>query len=238
MLKSFKLYEFPDPECADSQGIIAAGGKLNTDLLLSAYSSGIFPWYSDGQPVLWWSPDPRFVLFPSSLHVSKTFRKILRKNTFRITVDTAFYEVIENCRKVKRNGQSGTWITREMLKAYTALHEAGFAHSVEVYSGGKLAGGLYGVSLGSVFFGESMFSLEENASRAGFIKLALFLKQKNFSMYDCQVYTEYLAGMGAEEISRKSFLELLKKGLKADTYTGKWTDTFPDFENFVFTEYL
>jgi leucyl/phenylalanyl-tRNA--protein transferase len=191
-------------------------------MLLSAYRQGIFPWFSPGEPVLWWSPDPRFVLFPSNLHVSRSMRKVLNRNRFRISFDTAFSQVIEECKNIYRKGQNGTWITDSMKTAYEKLHELGYAHSVEVWQGEVLAGGLYGVSLGACFFGESMFSRVSNSSKAALITLARKLEERGFLFIDCQVYSAHLERLGAENISRERFLELLEEGLCRPTLEGKW----------------
>jgi leucyl/phenylalanyl-tRNA--protein transferase len=204
---------FPPVHLAEKNGILAVGGDLNVKRLLLAYSSGIFPWYSDEEPIVWWSPNPRFVLFPEKLKVAKSLQRIIKSGKFRVTFDRDFKTVIENCRTVKRPYQSGTWITDDMVKAYIALHEAGYAHSVEVWLKEELAGGLYGVSLGKCFFGESMFTHISNASKVGFVILTQHLKAQNFTLIDCQVYTDHLFRFGAEEIPRNEFLYLLNKAL-------------------------
>jgi leucyl/phenylalanyl-tRNA---protein transferase len=201
---------FPEVEHATDEGILAVGGDLRPERLLLAYVSGIFPWYSNGEPIIWWSPDPRFVLFPSELKVSRSMRKILRQGVFSITFDKAFERVIEQCRRIKRKGQRGTWITPEMQKAYIRLFKLGFAHSVEAWKDGELAGGLYGVSLGKVFFGESMFSKASNASKACLITLVEHLAKRGFELIDSQVYTRHLETLGAREIPRSEYLALLK----------------------------
>jgi leucyl/phenylalanyl-tRNA--protein transferase len=201
---------FPDVEYATDEGIVAIGGDLRPERLLLGYTSGIFPWYSNGEPIIWWSPDPRFVLFPSELKVSRSMRKILRQGVFSITFDKAFEQVIEHCRRIKRKGQRGTWITPEMQKAYIRLHKMGFAHSVEAWKDGELAGGLYGVSLGKVFFGESMFSRVSNASKACLITLVEHLSKQGIELIDSQVYTRHVETLGAREIPRSEYLALLK----------------------------
>lgn len=215
---------FPAAENATRDGIIAIGGDLSPERLLNAYAGGIFPWYSDGEPILWWSPSPRMVLFPAEVHVSRSMKKLLRKDPpwFRWTVDRAFGEVIENCRTSRRKGEPGTWITIEMREAYIYLHELGFGHSLEVWQGEELVGGIYGVSLGKCFFGESMFSRAANASKFAFIMLARQLKKMEFLMLDCQVPSAHLKTLGAREIPRREYLELLKQGLQAETWVGKW----------------
>lgn len=212
-----------EPENFSSPGIIGIHGNLSPGVLLSAYSQGVFPWYDDESPILWWSPDPRFILEPECLHVSSSMRKTLRKRNFSVTLDRAFSEVIHACATVPRNGQDGTWIVPEMEEAYGRLHELGFAHSVEVWHGENLVGGLYGISLGKLFFGESMFSLRSNASKIAFILLARGLQEKGFPMIDCQVFTEHLEKLGAYEIDREDFLERLEEGLAFPTSRGKWT---------------
>jgi leucyl/phenylalanyl-tRNA--protein transferase len=201
---------FPEVEHATNEGIVAVGGDLRPERLLLGYASGIFPWYSNGEPIIWWSPDPRFVLFPSELKVSRSMRKILRQGVFSITFDKAFERVIGHCRRIKRKGQRGTWITPEMQKAYIRLFKLGFAHSVEAWKDGELAGGLYGVSLGKVFFGESMFSRVSNASKACLITLVEHLAEMGFELIDSQVYTRHLETLGAREIPRSEYLTLLK----------------------------
>jgi leucyl/phenylalanyl-tRNA--protein transferase len=218
-----KDLKFPPVENATDDGVVAIGGDLSVDRLLLAYKTGIFPWFSEGDPILWWSPDPRFVLFPKNVKISDSMKKILKKNIFEISFDTSFSEVIKMCRKVRVNNE-GTWITKEMIKSYSALHELGFAHSVETWHEGKLVGGLYGVSMGSCFFGESMFSTMDNASKFALIKLSQKLVDKNFSIIDCQVYTKHLSSMGAFNISRDEFLNLLNDGLKSPTIQGCWKD--------------
>lgn len=198
---------FPSPEYASEEGIVAIGGKLTPHRLMEAYRNGIFPWYNADEPVVWWSPDPRFVLFPEKLHISKNMRKLLRKETYQITHNQHFTEVMKLCASAVRKGQDGTWIQPEMIAAYTELHKLGYAHSVEVWEAGELVGGLYGIRLGRVFCGESMFSKRDNASQYGFIR---FLQENPaIELIDCQVYTEYLERLGAEEIPRKDFLNLL-----------------------------
>jgi leucyl/phenylalanyl-tRNA--protein transferase len=221
----FRLSEslvFPPPERAERGGLLAMGGDLSPQRLLLAYEQGIFPWFSDGEPILWWSPDPRFVLFPKELKVSASMRQVLRRNVFRITFDQAFAEVIAHCQQIPRPGQDGTWITAEVQAAYTELHRLGFAHSVEVWQGDDLAGGLYGVSLGSCFFGESMFARVSNASKAGFITLVQALEERNFQLIDCQIYTPHLESLGARGLRRRDFLIRLAELLRSPTWQGSW----------------
>lgn len=205
-------YHFPDPNLADAEGLLAVGGDLQPERLMTAYSMGIFPWYSKEHPILWWSPDPRMVLFPEKLKISKSMRQLIRRKTFKLSFNQDFEQVIKNCAEIIRKGQEDTWITAEMKKAYIRLHELGFAHSVEVWKKDKLVGGLYGVYLKNqkVFCGESMFSKESNSSKFGLIKLVEKLKQENIKLIDCQVYSKHLESLGAEEIPRKQFLKFLK----------------------------
>lgn len=207
--------EFPSVEEANVEGLLAVGGDLSVDRLMLAYKNGIFPWFNEGSLILWWSPDPRMVLFPEKIKVSKSMQKILKSNQFKITKNTCFKEVIENCSKIERKGQEGTWITKTIKTAYLKLHELGIAQSYEVWEQNKLVGGLYGIDLGHIFCGESMFSLVANASKAAFIHLAQELKSKNYTLIDCQIYTPHLESLGAEEISRNNFLDLLHGKNKA-----------------------
>lgn len=215
---------FPPPRLALREGILAIGGDLSPGRLLKAYREGIFPWYSDGEPIIWWSPDPRFVLFPADLKVSKTMRQVLRRKLYTITFDMSFSDVITGCKDAERRRQNGTWITDEMLDAYCHLHELGYAHSVEAWSDGVLAGGLYGVSLGRCFFGESMFTVKPNASKAAFIVLTRTLGSLGFPMIDSQVYTRHLESLGAVEIRRDEYLARLNECLGFDTFKGTWKD--------------
>jgi leucyl/phenylalanyl-tRNA---protein transferase len=215
---------FPDANLANEEGLLAVGGNLSPERLLLAYENGIFPWFIHRKLVYWFSPDPRMILIPGELKVSKSMQQIFRKNLFTITFDTCFEKAMKGCQKAKRTGQKGTWITKEFISGYTQLHEMGLAHSVEVWQNHTLAGGLYGVSLGKCFFGESMFSIIPNASKAGFIFLVRWLAQHNFQMIDCQIHTPHLESLGAKEISRADYLSLLKQSLKHSTLKGKWTN--------------
>ncbi len=212
---------FPPTDRAARSGLLAVGGDLSPGRLLAAYREGIFPWFSEGEPILWWSPDPRFVLFPGELRVSRSMRQFLKKGAVRITFDRAFREVIAACRR-PRPDQEGTWITPEMQEAYCALHEYGYAHSVEVWHGDALVGGLYGVSLGRIFFGESMFSSLPNASKAALITLVERLRERGFALIDCQVETAHLASLGARPIPRREFGACLRKSLRHETLRGDW----------------
>jgi len=201
---------FPPVDNANVEGLLAVGGDLSPERLLLAYQKGIFPWFDNDSIILWWSPDPRMVLYPNEIKISKSMRKVIRNNQFRLTKNTSFKEVLEYCSSVPREGQDGTWITEEMKKAYIELHNRGIAKSYEVWEEDKLVGGLYGVDLGHVFCGESMFSLTSNASKFAFIKLAEELHSKKYRMIDCQLHTDHLASMGAKEIARKDFMRILK----------------------------
>lgn len=214
---------FPPPDLADEDGLLAIGGDLSPQRLLLAYSMGIFPWFSADEPILWWSPDPRFVMYPSELKVSKSMKQVLRRGKFNCTIDTCFREVITACQHQPRRGQYGTWITEEMLEAYCWLHEMGWAHSVEVWNQeGNLVGGLYGVSMGNCFFGESMFALESNASKVGYITLVRQLEEWGIGLIDCQIHTAHLESLGARLIPRYPFLQELAECLKVNTRKGKW----------------
>jgi len=200
---------FPPVSTANTHGIVAFGGDLSTERLLLAYRSGIFPWYSEGYPITWYSPDPRMVLFPKDIKISKSLRQFLKKNPFEIRFNSAFADVIHNCKIIKRNGEEGTWITDDMEKSYIELHKQGWAKSVEVYQNNDLVGGLYGVDLGHVFCGESMFSKVSNASKVALIWLANYAADKGYKLIDCQVYNAHLSSLGAVEIPRAAFLKYL-----------------------------
>lgn len=200
---------FPSPEQASDEGIVAVGGDLKPERVMLAYRKGIFPWFESDDFLLWWSPDPRMVLFPDQVKISKSMRAVLRKKQFEVTFNNAFDDVVEACAKVKRFGQNGTWITPGLMEVYSTLHTQGHAHSVEVWEEGVLVGGLYGVDLGTVFCGESMFSKANNASKVALISLAKELKKNKYKLIDCQVPTQHLASMGAESIPRSEFLTYL-----------------------------
>lgn len=214
---------FPPPDLADESGILAVGGDLTEERLLLAYSMGIFPWYSEGDPILWWSPDPRLVLFPGEMKVSRSLKQTMNKGTFTITMDTAFESVIRECALIHQRSAGDTWITDKMIEAYIHLHHSGFAHSVESWSDDTLVGGLYGVSLGSAFFGESMYAKKSNASKVAFVRLIQQLGKWQFTLIDCQVATKHLKTFGAHDIPRAEFMALLKRSLKEKTRRGKWT---------------
>lgn len=200
---------FPPVHTANSEGLLAVGGDLSPERLLLAYQQGIFPWFNKDSIILWWSPDPRMVLYPEQIKISKSMKKVLRDNQFKLTKNTCFKEVLDYCSSVERPGQDGTWITENMKKAYIQLHEKGIAKSYEVWEGDKLVGGLYGIDLGHVFCGESMFSLTSNASKFAFIKLAQELHEKDYEIIDCQLHTDHLESLGAQEIPRTEFVKLL-----------------------------
>ena len=201
---------FPPVTLTNSAGILALGGDLSPERLHLAYKSGIFPWFEDGEPITWWSPNPRMVLFLDELVISKSMRNILNRNVFTVTFNQNFRDVISNCQNIKRDGQNGTWITNDMIEAYCKLHELGIAKSVEVWQNEKLVGGLYGIDLGNVFCGESMFSLVSNASKVAFITFVNQLKAANYKLLDCQVYNPHLESLGCREIDRTDFMEILK----------------------------
>ena len=213
---------FPDPRRANPDGLLAIGGDLRIERLLLAYRLGIFPWYEEGYPILWWSPTRRCVMDPATFHISRSLRRVLRQQQFTVTFDRAFAHVIRACGETRRAEGKGTWITEEMIDAYCALHEAGFAHSAEAWSEGQLAGGVYGVSLGSAFFGESMFKRETNASKAAFATLAQRLHDWEFTLIDCQISNPHLQSLGSYEISRAEFLRRLTHALTFPTRMGKW----------------
>lgn len=204
---------FPHPSLANEDGILAVGGDLSAERLLLAYRWGIFPWYNAGDPIIWWHPDPRFVLFPKNLKIAKSMRPYFNQQRYEVTYNQNFKSVINQCQKITRDGQAATWITDEMKDAYIQLHKMGYAQSVEVWRDKKLVGGLYGISLGRIFYGESMFSLETNASKYGFITLVQKLKRENYVLIDCQQETQLLRSMGADFISRDAFMGYLKNNM-------------------------
>ncbi len=213
---------FPPPHLSRSDGLLAVGGDLSQARLLLAYRMGIFPWYSHDEPIIWWSPDPRLVLYPKEMRVSRRLRRTIRKGRFHLTMDTAFEQVIRACARVRLENGQGTWIVDEMIKAYCKMHESGFAHSVEAWHEGELVGGLYGISLGRSFFGESMFTRVTDASKVAFARFVEHLQGSSFDMIDCQVETNHLMRFGAREIPRKLFLKQLAKSLQSPTKRGKW----------------
>ena len=213
---------FPPPEQADPSGLLAVGGDLEPERLLLAYAMGIFPWYEERLPILWHSPDPRTVLLPATLRVGRSLRKVLKRGAFEVRFDCAFAGVIRACAQVPRPEGEGTWITPDMIAAYCRLFELGYAHSAEAWQGGELVGGLYGVSLGGCFFGESMFALRSDASKVAFVALVRQLEAWGFDLVDCQVHTQHLARFGAEDWSRRRFLSALARALEQPTRRGRW----------------
>lgn len=220
---------FPPPYLAEEEGLLAIGGDLSEKRLLLAYQMGIFPWYSENEPIMWWSPDPRLVLYPAEITIARSLKKIIRKKVFQITIDTAFERVIRSCAEIRTENNKETWLVEDMIDAYCRLHESGFAHSFEAWKDGDLAGGLYGVSLGKCFFGESMFSYQSNSSKVALISLVDFLQKRSFELIDCQVTTDHLIRSGARQIPRKIFLKELSAALRSPTLRGKWqTESFID----------
>ena len=224
---------FPPSHCADPDGLLAVGGDLSPERLLLAYRQGIFPWYSANTAILWWSPDPRLVLFPHELRVSKSLERVLRKKVFTVTMDRAFTEVIRHCAAARRRAGDGTWIVPDMMVAYHRLHQIGYAHSAEAWHQGKLVGGLYGVALGRVFFGESMFTEKTDASKVALVHLVQLLRQWEFKLIDCQVTTAHLKRFGAREIARKEFLKRLDGVSGEPDRRGSWSgflETLPELQ--------
>ncbi|NQU51965.1 MAG: leucyl/phenylalanyl-tRNA--protein transferase [Bacteroidetes bacterium] len=218
------MIEFPDPKLADDDGLIAQGGELSPEYLLSAYCQGIYPWFCEDEPILWWSPNPRMILRPNKFKLRKSLYQLIKRASFELRVDTAFREVITNCSRIPRPDQDETWITNDIIDGYLKLHQLGYAHSFESYYNGELVGGLYGISLGNCFFGESMFFTKTDASKVAFYHLVQFALKNNFSFIDAQQPTVHLKSLGAEPISRTNFLELLETALQKETLRGKWTD--------------
>lgn len=217
---------FPDPTEAEPDGLLAVGGRLTPHRLVAAYSLGLFPWYHEDTPPLWWTPDPRCVLLPEEFHMPRSLARVIKSGRFTISYDTAFPEVIEAC-AAPRGGRSGTWLLPEMIEAYVNLNTMGIAHSVEAWHDGELAGGLYGVALGSVFFGESMFFRQPNASKAAFANLVQDLRENQFSLIDCQQVTSNLLRFGAKPMPRAEFMDMLAKGLDAPMHRGSWENGIP-----------
>jgi leucyl/phenylalanyl-tRNA--protein transferase len=218
------MIEFPDPKLSDDEGLIAQGGELSPEYLLSAYCQGIYPWFCEDEPILWWSPNPRMVLLPEKFKLRKSLRQIINRSTYKLKVDTAFREVITNCSRIPRPDQAETWITNEIMEAYVKLHQLGYAHSFESYLNGDLVGGLYGISIGNCFFGESMFFTKSDASKVAFYHLVQFALKNNFAFIDAQQPTGHLSSLGAQPIPRNNFFELLETALQKDTIQGKWTN--------------
>ncbi|MFP4168877.1 MAG: leucyl/phenylalanyl-tRNA--protein transferase [Desulfonatronovibrionaceae bacterium] len=213
---------FPPPEMAEPDGLLAVGGDLSEKRLLAAYAQGIFPWYCEDTPILWWCLSPRPLLFPPELHIPKSLRRVLNSGRFRITFDSAFKQVICGCARVRRPEGEGTWIRPEMIRAYEQLHKSGYAHSVETWEGGELVGGLYGVSMGRAFFGESMFHLRPNASKAAFVHLVRALHKWGFHFLDCQQTTAHVIRFGAQEVELGAFKDYLKRALQYPDFRGVW----------------
>jgi leucyl/phenylalanyl-tRNA---protein transferase len=207
---------FPPVHFAEKDGLLAIGGDLSPKRIITAYKSGIFPWYDNKNPILWWSPNPRCVVFPEKIYISASMKKLIRQRTFEVTIDHCFEKVIEHCQKTKRPNQKGTWITHEMKAAYIKLHHLNIAHSIEVWQNNELVGGLYGLALGQVFFGESMFSKVSNASKYGMIMMCQLLTNQGVRLIDCQVTNDHLLSLGAEEIDRNAFIELLNSYIQTD----------------------
>ena len=215
---------FPSPELADGEGFLAFGGLLNSNWLIEAYSRGIFPWFSEENPIMWWSPNPRAIMNPQNVKIQKSMKSYFNQNKYELRIDTAFEEVIDFCSKIPRKEQGGTWITKSMIEAYIKLHYEGYAHSFETWKDGELVGGLYGISLGKMFFGESMFSVKVNASKFAFISMCKILSKNNFNFIDCQIPTKHLKTLGCGEVSRKKFLEIIEDNRKYITKKGNWNN--------------
>jgi leucyl/phenylalanyl-tRNA---protein transferase len=214
--------QFPDPDLAEDDGLVAVGGELSVEFILSAYMQGIFPWFSEDDPILWWSPNPRLILFPDEFKISNSLKQLIKNKKYTLKIDENFKEVIKNCSKSPRPGQDGTWITGEMLVAYTKLHKLGYTHSFETYYNNELVGGLYGLSLGNAFFGESMFFKATDASKFALYHLVEWCKMHNFKFIDAQQPTAHLKSLGAKEVQRSEFLSRLKEALQSETIKGKW----------------
>lgn len=219
---SDRTWSFPPPHLAGPEGLLAVGGDLSEQRLLTAYRMGIFPWYSRDEPILWWCPDPRLVLFPDELRISRRLARVIRQNRFEITCDTAFEQVVTGCAAARRRDDPGTWIVADMIRAYCDMFASGYAHSVEAWQNGKLAGGLYGVSLGGCFFGESMFTRVSNASKVALAALCGYLRKNAFDFIDCQVASAHLLRLGARKIPRPLFLRALEKSMQRPTLKGRW----------------
>ena len=224
-----RTYTFPPLEAASPEGLLAVGGDLNPDRLLSAYRQGVFPWFSDGQPILWWSPDPRAILYPADLHISRSLRKSLRTQGFAVTADRAFDDVIQRCAE-SRNAREGTWITSGMQEAYCTLHRMGYAHSVETWQNGQLVGGLYGLAIGKAFFGESMFSQITDASKTALVALSVSLTASGYHFIDCQVVSEHLNSLGAKAVPRYRFSSELKQAVETPVNETPWNWTIAALE--------
>ena len=217
-----KRLDFPPAWLARSDGLLCIGGDLTPERLLLAYENGIFPWFSKDEPILWWSPDPRLILFPKNIRISKSLNKKIKKNIYSVTMDKAFEKTIRSCAKPRKNGHEGTWLVDEMVDSYIKLHTLGYAHSIETWRKNKLVGGLYGVCLGKSFFGESMFSFESDASKIALVALSNHLEKQDFDLIDCQVTTNHLLSMGAIEIARNAFLDLILESVKKKEGVNIW----------------
>ncbi len=217
-----KRFDFPPAWLARSDGLLCIGGDLSPKRLLLAYENGIFPWFSKDEPILWWSPDPRLILFPKNIRISKSLNKKIKKNIYSVTMDKAFEKTIRSCAKPRKNGHEGTWLVDEMVDSYLKLHTLGYAHSIETWRKNKLVGGLYGVCLGKSFFGESMFSFESDASKIALVALSIHLEKQGFDLIDCQVTTNHLLSMGAIEIPRNAFLDLILESVKKKEGINIW----------------
>lgn len=216
--------QFPSPYSASEEGLVAVGGEITVTRVLSAYGQGIFPWYSEDQPVLWWSPEPRAILYPDDIKISRSLKKLLRKKNFQVTADQEFSKVIKACAGPRTQSPgAGTWITEEMIETYTQLYQMGYGHSIEVWHDDRLVGGLYGLALGSAFFGESMYSHAPNASKIALVYLAKFASSSGIDFIDCQLPSDHLASMGAIDISRKKYLAILRDALKHENHTEHWS---------------
>ena len=218
-----KILSFPPPENTDFSGILAIGGKIDASWLLEAYRIGIFPWFNEDEPIMWWCPNPRSVVLPGEVKISKSMKPYFKKNIFQLKIDTAFEQVINNCRYIPRASQDGTWITDEIVNSFIELHKMGYAHSFETWQDDKLVGGLYGISLGKMFFGESMFAKVSNASKFAFISLSEILHSNNFTLIDCQVPNKHLKSMGCKNMARKDFLNYINKNHNNKTIIGDWS---------------
>lgn len=230
---------FPKPEEADDSGLLAVGGDLSVPRLVKAYQQGIFPWYDAHSPILWWSPNPRMILYPEEFHLSKRMARVMRKGEFHLSADTAFEEVIHTCAAIPREDQDGTWILPEMEEAYTRLYQEGYAHSLEAWKGDTLAGGLYGISLGRCFFGESMFTTITNGSKAALFGLSLLARSIGIRLIDCQFWTSHLMRLGAREISRSRYLAIVKEeALDTELFRGSWNDKMQNTMENDYPQYL
>ena len=223
-------YTFPDPSHADEDGIVCVGGDLSPEMLISAYRQGLFPWFNEEDPTLWWSPDPRCVVVPGEVYISKNMKRLFNQRQYHFKCDTNFEDVLRNCKTVKRKNEEGTWISEDFIEAYQLLHHLGIAHSFEVYDQeNNMIGGLYGLSIGNMFYGESMFSKKSNMSKLAFILLSKYLQHKSYRLIDCQVVNPHLTSMGCQEMSRDAFLDINQSGIQEPSAIGNWTDAVERF---------